>query len=165
MGEPAVVGWREWVGFPDLGIERIKAKVDTGARSSAIHAYGLKRFTRRGERWIRFRVHPIQKDERTDVVCEGRLLETRTVKSSTGNVTVRPVVLTTLEWRGEKWEIELTLVRRDEMGFRLLVGRQAMKGRWMVDPARSFVGGRRRKTKSKTTSGSQGSGKKGDEEQ
>jgi len=159
MTEKQTVGWREWVGFPGLGIDRIKAKVDTGARSSAIHAYALKRFKRKGEPWIRFRVHPIQADDRTEVECEAPLLDTRRVKSSTGTVTLRPVVRTTLEWAGEQWEIELTLVRRDEMGFRLLIGRQAMKGCWVVDPSRSFVGGRRRK--SKLTPGSKGSGKKG----
>lgn len=143
MSPKTRVGWREWVGFPDLGIGRIKAKLDTGARSSTLHAYDVAPFERDGERWVRFRVHPRQKDDEFEVVCEAPLIEEREVKSSTGTVTSRPVVATHLEWMGERWEVELTLIRRDEMGFRCLVGRQAMKGRWIVDPARSYVGGTR----------------------
>lgn len=137
------VGWREWVGFPDLGIGRIKAKVDTGARSSTLHAFDVEPFERDGAPWVRFRVHPRQKDDVHEVSCEAPLIDERKVKSSMGTVTHRPVVATTLEWMGERWEIELTLVRRDDMGFRCLVGRQAMKKRWIVDPATSYVGGRR----------------------
>jgi len=137
------VGWREWVGLPDLGIGRIKAKVDTGARSSTLHAFDVRRFEREGEPWVRFRVHPRQRDDSVELECEAPLVDEREVKSSTGTVTERPVVLTDLEWMGERWEIELTLVRRDQMGFRCLIGRQAMRKRWIVDPARSYVGGKR----------------------
>jgi len=137
------VGWREWVAFPDLGMDRVKAKVDTGARSSALHAFDVEQFERDGARWVRFRVHPRQRDDEHEVRCEAPLVDEREVKSSTGRVTLRPVVLTDLEWMGERWEIELTLVRRDQMGFRCLIGRQAMRKRWIVDPATSFVGGKR----------------------
>lgn len=137
------VGWREWVGFPELGISRIKAKVDTGARTSALHAYDFEPFDRDGERWLRFRVHPRQKNDEIEVECQAPLVDWREVKSSTGDVTERPVVLTELEWMGERWPIELTLVRRDSMGFRLLIGREAMRKRWIVDPATSYVGGKR----------------------
>ncbi|HKK93472.1 MAG TPA: RimK/LysX family protein [Longimicrobiales bacterium] len=143
MSPKTRVGWREWVAFPDLGIDRIKAKVDTGARSSALHAFDVERFERDGDSWVRFRVHPRQRDDEYEVECEAPLVDEREVKSSTGRVTLRPVVLTHLEWMGERWEIELTLVRRDQMGFRCLVGRQAMRKRWIVDPAASYVGGRR----------------------
>jgi hypothetical protein len=137
------VGWREWVGFPALGIDRIKAKVDTGARSSTLHAFDIDEFQRDDEPWVRFRVHPRQKDDEFEVVCEAPLIDEREVKSSMGVVSKRPVVLTELEWMGERWAIELTLVRRDTMGFRCLVGRQAMRKRWVVDPAKSYVGGKR----------------------
>ncbi len=137
------VGWREWVGLPDLGINRIKAKIDTGARSSTLHALDVEPFDRDGAAWVRFKVHPRQKDDEFEVVCEAPLIDEREVKSSTGRVTRRPVVATDLEWMGECWEIELTLVRRDSMGFRCLVGRQAMRKRWIVDPAKSYVGGTR----------------------
>ena len=137
------VGWREWVGFPGLGIDRIKAKVDTGARSSTLHAFDVESFERDGAPWVRFRVHPRQRDDSVEVTCEAPLIDEREVKSSTGRVTRRPVVATELEWMGDRWDIELTLVRRDEMGFRCLVGRQAMRKRWIVDPAKSYVGGKR----------------------
>jgi hypothetical protein len=148
------VGWREWVGFPELGIRRIKAKIDTGARTSALHAYGFEPFERGGERWLRFRVHPRQKNDDHEIECEAPLVDWREVKSSTGTVTERPVVLTDLEWMGERWTIELTLVRRDSMGFRLLIGREAMRRRWIVDPARSYVGGTRTSFRAAAVEGS-----------
>ncbi len=143
------VGWREWVALPDLGIATIKAKVDTGARSSALHAYGMERFKKGGESWIRFRVHPMQKNTRLEVISEARVIDERRVKSSSGNVTLRPVVLTTLEWFDETREIELSLTRRDAMGFRLLLGREALRGRSVIDPGRSYLGGRVSNSKAK----------------
>lgn len=134
-----VVGWREWVTLPDLGIASIKAKIDTGARSSSLHAYDMKRFRRRGVSMIRFKVHPIQRETRTVVEAEAALLDLRHVRSSSGVQTLRPVITTTLDLGGQAWEIEVTLVRRDAMGFRMLLGRQAIRGHLMVDPGRSFV--------------------------
>ncbi|MDT8367796.1 MAG: RimK/LysX family protein [Longimicrobiales bacterium] len=144
MAPKTRVGWREWIGLPDLDISRIKAKVDTGARSSALHAFAIEPFEREGDRWVRFKVHPRQRDDAFEIACEAPMVEKRRVKSSSGTTTDRPVVLTRIEWMGERWEIELTLVRRDQMGFRCLIGRQAMRRRWIVDPATSFVGGNRR---------------------
>ena len=133
------VGWREWVSLPELGIDRIKAKIDTGARSSALHAHEV-RFVRKGKRrLVRFRVYPNQKDDRTFVEAEGEWLEERKVRSSSGNQSIRPVIRTTLEMGGRRWPIELTLTRRDAMGFRLLLGRQALKRRCLVDPGASFL--------------------------
>ena len=140
--ERVVVGWREWISLPELGVERIKAKVDTGARSSALHAFGMERFTRDGASWIRFRIHPRQKSAKDEVAAEARVIDERRVKSSSGAVTLRPVILTTLSWFGETREIELTLTRRDAMGFRLLLGREALRGRFVVDPGRSYLGGK-----------------------
>jgi hypothetical protein len=134
-----VVGWREWVGLPDLGIDAIKAKIDTGARSSSLHAYDMKRFKRRGVSMIRFRVHPLQRDFRTVVESEAKLIDLRKVRSSSGAQTLRPVILTTLELGERAWEIEITLVRRDEMGFRMLLGRQAIRNHLLVDPGGSFL--------------------------
>lgn len=138
------VGWREWVSLPALGIRRIKAKVDTGARSSALHAYDIRYVRRGGRRIVKFRVHPLQKDSRTVVEAEGEWVEERRVRSSSGTETVRPVIRTVLELGGERWPMELTLTRRDAMGFRLLLGRQALKGRCLVDPGRSFLTGKGR---------------------
>lgn len=141
---PLVVGWREWVGLPEIGIGRIKAKIDTGARSSALHAHDIRYVRRGGKRIVKFRVHPVQKDDRTFVEAEGEWVEERKVRSSSGTVTLRPVIRTALEIGGRRWPMELTLTRRDAMGFRLLLGRQALKGRCRVDPGKSFLTGKER---------------------
>lgn len=138
-----MVGWREWVSLPELGIERIKVKIDTGARSSSLHAYDIKRFRRDGVRMVRFKVHPIQRDFRTVVDAEAELIGERKVRSSTGVQTLRPVVLTDVALMGQRWAIEVTLTRRDAMGFRMLLGRQAVRGHFLVDAGRSFLSGKR----------------------
>lgn len=140
---PLVLGWREWVSLPELGIDRIKAKVDTGARTSALHAYDVRFVRRGGRRIVKFKVHPIQKDTRTVVECEGEWLEERRVRSSSGTESLRPVIRTRLEIGGKSWPMELTLTRRDAMGFRLLLGRQAVKSRCLVDPGKSYLQSKR----------------------
>ena len=150
----AVIGWREWVGLPDLGIKAIKVKVDTGARSSSLHAFDLEEFERNGKRMVRFAIHPVQRTNDKIVVAEARLLEHRSVRSSTGRARVRPVIVTNIELLGERWPVELTLANRDEMGFRMLLGREAIRKRFLVDVGRSFYGGKppsvkRRKQKAK----------------
>lgn len=137
-----VLGWREWLALPALGIERVKAKVDTGARSSSLHAYDIHRFRRGGVSMIRFKVHPVQKDDRTVVEAEAELLDQRKVRSSNGVQAIRPVISTEVAVGRERWPIELTLVRRDLMGFRMLLGREAVRKRFLVDPGRSFLGER-----------------------
>jgi hypothetical protein len=139
---PGVIGWREWVALPDLGIPAIKAKIDTGARSSALHAYDLHFFRRGGRHMVRFKVHRLQRDTKQVVEAVAPLIEKREVKNSGGQTTIRPVILTTLEMMDKKWTIELTLVRRDEMGFRMLLGRQAVRERFLVDAGRSFYNGK-----------------------
>ncbi len=134
-----LVGWREWVALPDLGIARIKAKVDTGARSSALHAFDLRRFQRHGEPWVRFRVHPVQRDAETVVTAEAPLVGERQVRSSSGKLTRRPVIRARLELGSASWPVEITLVRRDVMGFRMLLGRRALARHALVDPGRSFL--------------------------
>ena len=135
-----IIGWREWVKLPGLGIDRIKAKVDTGARSSCIHAIDVKVIEKGGLRVVRFKVHPQQRDSKTTVDCEAELLEYREIRSSTGHMQLRPVIVTTIDVMGESWPIELTLANRDEMGFRMLLGRQGIRHRFLVDTARSFYG-------------------------
>lgn len=137
-----LIGWREWVGLPDLGIERIKAKIDTGARSCTLHAIDVRIVRRRGVDVVRFKVHPIQRNTHKTVRGEAPLLEERTVRSSSGHETVRPVIETTLELMGQRQTIELTLVNRDEMGFRMLLGRQALRP-FHIDAARSYLAGKR----------------------
>ncbi len=131
------IGWREWVALPDLGVAYVKAKIDTGARSSSLHAFDLETSATH----VRFAVHPVQGDDDTQVRCEVPLVEHREVRSSNGEVEVRPVIRTTLATMGERFEIEMTLTRRDEMGFRMLLGRSALKRRFVIDPGRSFLGG------------------------
>ncbi|MEQ8786938.1 MAG: RimK/LysX family protein [Pirellulaceae bacterium] len=135
------VGWREWVALPELDVPAVKAKVDTGARSSSLHAFALREFERDGKRMLSFTVHPLQRESRTTITTEAELLEYRHVRSSSGHHTRRPVILTPVELFGRRWTIELTLASRDEMGFRMLLGRQAVRGRFLVDPARSYLGG------------------------
>lgn len=138
----STAGWREWVSLPGLGIPKIKAKLDTGARTSSLHAYDVHRFRRNGVEIVRFKVHPMQRNSRAVVVAEAPRLETRKVRSSSGHETHRDVIRTDIEMLGQRWPIEITLARRDAMGFRLLLGRQALRGRFLVDPGRSFIGGR-----------------------
>jgi len=139
------VGWREWVGLPALGVPHIKAKIDTGARSSALHAFDIELVRRAGDTYVRFVLHPLQRRTRKSVAAEVPLLGERQVKSSNGQVSRRPVIRTAVEILGERREVELTLVPRDEMGFRMLLGRQAIRDGFLVDPGRSYVGGRPRK--------------------
>jgi len=147
------IGWREWISLPGFGVEWIKAKVDTGARSSSLHAFGLQSFKRDGRDWVRFRIHPVQRKSLREVEVEAPVLEYRSIRSSSGKATLRPVILTDILMIGQSWPIELSLASRDEMGFRMLLGRQAIRGRYLVDPGRSYFGGRppRKKPNRKAT--------------
>ncbi|MGC1274464.1 MAG: RimK/LysX family protein [Planctomycetaceae bacterium] len=139
---PDVVGWREWAGLPDLGIRRIKAKIDTGAKSSAIHAYNVRVFARGGTEIVSFDLHPRQRNERVVVSTEAEVLEFRKVRNSGGAVDTRPVIVTHAVLFGRRFPIELTLANRDEMGYRMLIGREALRGRFLVDADQSFLGER-----------------------
>jgi hypothetical protein len=140
------VGWREWVGLPDLGIDAIKAKIDTGARTSALHVTDAERLSRDGRPWVRFTVHPLQRSELPAVSTEAALLERRSVRSSSGHTEHRLVIATTLRIGDDDWPIELTLTRRDAMGFRMLIGRQAVRRRALIDPGGSYLTRPRRAT-------------------
>lgn len=139
--ERPAIGWREWAALPVFGVERIKAKVDTGARSSALHAFDMKIFDRDGEEWIAFSIHPNQRDDRASLRVEAPLHDRRKVRPSTGKAKERPVVRVPITVGQDTWPIEITLVRRDMMGFRMLLGRQAVRGRYVIDPGRSFLAG------------------------
>ncbi len=132
-------GWREWVYLPDLDIGPIKAKIDTGAKTSALHAYDL--VVDRDAGIVRFKVHTIQR--RTDffVEVQAPLVDERVVRDSGANATLRPVIATNLTLLGRSMPIEVTLTDRIEMGFRMLIGREALSGRYIVDPAASCLGG------------------------
>jgi len=140
--EPISLGWREWVVLPDWNVAHMKAKVDTGARTSSLHAFGLEWFDRDGSPWVRFEVHPWQRSTADSVIAEAPVVATRDVKSSSGDVEHRPVVHTSVVLAGRSVTAEVTLTRRDEMGFRMLVGREALRHRFLVDPGVSYLGGR-----------------------
>ncbi len=134
-----VIGRREIVALPNLGISQIKAKIDTGARSSALHAFHVEKFQHDGYEMIRFQVHPDRRDSKHTVTAEAQLLEYREVRNSGGTVQLRPAILTTIELDGLQWQIELTLTNRDVMGFSMLLGRQAVRDRFLVNPGKSFL--------------------------
>ena len=138
-----VIGWREWLRFPELGGLRMKVKVDTGARTSSLHAFDLRYVERDGVRCADFEIHPHQRSGRDAVRAVLPVVEERRVRSSNGRSEMRPVVRLDVDVWGDRWPIEVTLTRRDAMGFRMLLGREAVRGRATVDPGRSFLTGDR----------------------
>ncbi|MBW4651167.1 MAG: RimK/LysX family protein [Kastovskya adunca ATA6-11-RM4] len=139
--ELPLIGWRERLSLPELGIINVKAKIDTGARSSALHAFDVERFEREGKMMVRFKVHPYQQDTYHTVLAEAELLDQRSVRNSGGQATVRPVIQTPVTLGEYVFPIELTLTNRDVMGFRMLLGRQAVRRRFLVDAGCSFLYG------------------------
>lgn len=137
-----LTGWREWVTLPDLGVDWIKAKIDTGARTSSLHAFDVHEFAREGESWVRFRVKPWQDSQEDAVVVELPVHDRRQVRSSSGHAQERLVVQVLIRLVEREVLAEVTLSNRDEMGFRMLIGREALRRGFVVDPAQSFVGGR-----------------------
>ena len=141
-GGATLAGWREWVQLLEIGVPWIKAKLDTGARTSSLHAYKITRFEKDGVDWVRFRVRPWQESTEDEVVVECPVHDVRSVRSSSGHVQERYVVKMRLELLGRRVTAEVTLSDRDAMGFRMLVGREALRRGFVVDSARSFLVGR-----------------------
>jgi len=136
---PPALGWREWVGLPEHGLEWVKAKVDTGARTSSLHAAGLHTFEVENREWVRFSIYPWQRSTTDAIQIEARVLDRRRVRSSSGTTERRPVVVLPVRMGNKIYDVEFTLTRRDEMGFRMLLGRQALRGRFLIDTGRSYL--------------------------
>ena len=136
------VGWCERVGFPALGIEAIKAKIDTGARTSALHAYDLEPFSKDGDPWIRFTVHPDGTGRKVTQACLARVVGQRMVADTSGRRERRYIIETTLCIGDVLWPIEISLTQRSYMRFDCLIGRTAIRGRFLVDPGRAYLAGR-----------------------
>ena len=134
-----IFGSEEWFSFPDLGIPTIKARVDSGAKTSALHAINITPFIKDGANWVKFDINPIQNNLKTILHCEAPLVDKRIVKSSSGFREQRFVIQTTLDIGNASWLIEMTLTNRDSMGFRMLLGREAMSGRVLVDPEQIYL--------------------------
>lgn len=140
---PLLIGWHEWVSLPLLGVKAIKAKVDTGAKTSCLHAFNIEEFKIKKQRWVRFEVHPLQNNDTLSIPCEAQVVDYRQVTNSGGQSELRYVIKTTIDLhRKRRWDIELTLTNRDSLSFRMLLGREAMKQGLLVDSRHSCLLGR-----------------------
>ena len=137
-----VIGCEEWVRLPQLNVPAIKARIDSGAKTSTLHAYNIQTYEDNGKTFVRFDVHPVQHSRRVSIRCNAELVDRRIIKSSTGDREKRYVIRTPITLGNETWDIEVTLTNRDTMGYRMLIGREAMKGRFMVDPEQHFTLGK-----------------------
>jgi hypothetical protein len=138
-----IIGWNEWVGLHQLNLPLIRAKVDTGARTSALHAFSVESFTERGSPWVRFHIHPLQKLPQLVVTCEAPVIDRRLVTDSGGRGERRLVIQTLARIGGLERSIEITLTNREKMAYRMLLGRQAIsKLGFLVNPNQSSLLGK-----------------------
>jgi hypothetical protein len=137
-----MIGWREWISFPELSIPAIKAKIDTGARTSALHTFWLEPFAEGGRRKVRFGIHPLQLHEEIEIFCEAEVIDYRPISDSGGHLELRHIIRTPFRLGGVEAATEISLTNRDSMLFRVLLGRTALCDRFLVDPAASYLTGR-----------------------
>ncbi|MGD9051546.1 MAG: ATP-dependent zinc protease [Desulfobacterales bacterium] len=138
----AIIGWKEWIELPGLHIPAVKAKIDTGARTSALHTFSLEEFQADGQQMVRFGIHPLQRRKDIACFCEAPVLAQRRVKNSGGHYEKRYVIQTTAKLGAVSWSIDITLTNRDPMLFRMLLGRKAVENRFLIHPGRSYLTGR-----------------------
>lgn len=136
------IGWREWIALPELGLPALKAKIDTGAKTSALHALNIERFTHNGQDHVRFITLPLQKNSKLRVSCKAKLIDQRSITNSGGDTECRYVIQTPLALGGEQWPIQVTLTDRSELRFRMLLGRQALNQRAWINPSSSYLLGK-----------------------
>lgn len=134
-----LIGWREWVGLPELGVAAIKAKIDTGARTSAVHAWNIVTHEAPDGLWVSFDLHPAQRNNAVIISCNTPVHDVRQIRSSNGQVESRVIIRTRLQLGDTAWPIDISLANRDAMGFRLLLGRAALRKHVRIDPGRSFL--------------------------
>ena len=139
--DPVAIGWEEWVSLPDLGLPAIKAKADTGARTSSLHAFSVEPYVAGGKRFVRFGIHPVIDQPGIELFCTAELIGMREITSSNGESELRPIIRTHVRVAGREWPIEVSLANREGMTYRMLLGRSAMRGRLMVDPLASCLHG------------------------
>ncbi len=132
------IGWREWAALPDLGVDRINAKIDTGAKTSAIHAFRIREIELEDQPHVEFFLHPVQRRKTPEIYCCAPLVGKRVIRSSNGQEEERIVIQTHLHLGPRLWKIDLTLTNRDAMGFRLLIGRDALRRKFLIDPGASY---------------------------
>jgi len=140
--QPPNLGWREWIAMPELNLLRLKVKIDTGARTSALHAFFVDPYKKGNQQWVRFGVHPHQRDNSRAIECDALVKDRRTVTDSGGHKQRRYVIETQMVIGKTAFLAEMTLTNRDTMKFRMLLGRTAMDGRFLVDPAVSYLQGK-----------------------
>lgn len=143
----AIIGWREWAALPELGVDRINAKIDTGAKTSAIHAFRTKQIETEDGPVVEFFVHPRRRRKKPEIFCRAPLIDTRLIKSSNGQTEERFVIETPLRMGDQTWKIELSLTNRDAMGYRILIGRDALAKRFLIQSDASYLLGQRDKIK------------------
>ena len=139
---PLTVGWREWTALPDLGVNAIKAKFDSGARTSSLHTFFIETYGDQGKEMVRFGLHPLQRRKDMEIICSAEILDQRVILDTGGRRDLRYVIRTTLSIAGRLWPIEVNLANREDLRFRFLIGREAMENRLIVNPGRSYILGR-----------------------
>lgn len=142
LNQLTAIGWREWISFPEWNIDHMKVKVDTGARTSSLHVSKIVYFEKDSQQWIHFIVHPWQESSKETIKVAAPVTAYKEVRSSSGFLEKRPVVRTSLSVAGQRIAADITLTNRSQMGFRMLLGREAIRRNFLVIPGQSYLGGK-----------------------